>query len=85
MPLGYAGTIHSCNLSMLQDLGLQRTMANGVLILGKNGRYASQAIGGTLRRPKTIIIPLNPWAAQYKTWLLINLTPKGLVFAFLSA
>jgi len=25
MPLGYAGTIYNCNLSMLQDLGLQRT------------------------------------------------------------
>ena len=24
-----------------------------------------------------------PWAAQYKTWLLIKLTPKGIVFSFL--
>jgi len=31
MPLGYAGTIYNCNLSMLQDLGLQRTVAIGVL------------------------------------------------------
>ena len=31
MPLGYAGTIYNCNLSMLQDLGLQRTVAEGVL------------------------------------------------------
>ena len=31
MPLGYAGTIYNCNLSMLQDLGLQRTVAKGVL------------------------------------------------------
>ena len=25
-----------------------------------------------------------PWAAQYNTWLLITLTPKGVVFPFLS-
>ena len=31
MPLGYAGTIYNCNLSMLHDLGLQRTVAKGVL------------------------------------------------------
>jgi len=31
MPLVYAGTIYNCNLSMLQDLGLQRTVAKGVL------------------------------------------------------
>ena len=31
MPLGYAGTIYKCNLSMLQDLGLQRTVAKNVL------------------------------------------------------
>ncbi|DBA96641.1 TPA: hypothetical protein ACH3X1_015499 [Trebouxia sp. C0004] len=31
MPLGYAGTIYNCNLTMLQDLGLQRTVAKGVL------------------------------------------------------
>ena len=31
MPLGYAGTIYNCNLLMLQDLGLQRTVAKGVL------------------------------------------------------
>ena len=24
-----------------------------------------------------------PWAAQYNTWLLIKLTPKGVVFYFL--
>ncbi len=24
-----------------------------------------------------------PWAAQYNTWLLIKLTPKGVVFSFL--
>ena len=31
MPLGYAGTIYKCNLSMLQDLGLQTTVAKGVV------------------------------------------------------
>ena len=31
MPLGYAGTIYNCNLSTLQDLGLQRPVAKGVL------------------------------------------------------
>ena len=31
MPLGYAGTIYKCNLSMLQDLGLSRAAAKGVL------------------------------------------------------
>ncbi len=24
-----------------------------------------------------------PWAARYNTWLLIKLTPKGVVFSFL--
>ena len=24
-----------------------------------------------------------PWAARYNTWLLIKLTPKGIVFSFL--
>ena len=23
-----------------------------------------------------------PWAAQFKTWLLMKLTPKGVVFSF---
>ncbi len=31
MPLGYASTIYNCNLLMLQDVGLQRTVAKGVL------------------------------------------------------
>ena len=31
MPLGYAGTIYTCNFSMLQDLGLQRAIAKRVL------------------------------------------------------
>ncbi len=31
MPLGYAGTIYNCNPSMLQDLGLQRTVAKEIL------------------------------------------------------
>ena len=29
--LEYAGTVYNCNLSMLQNLGLQRTVAKGVL------------------------------------------------------
>ena len=41
MPLGYAGTICNCNLSMLQDLGLQRTVAKGVL--KKLHIYATQS------------------------------------------
>ena len=32
MPLGYAGTIYNYNLSVLQDLGLQRTVAAVMLI-----------------------------------------------------
>ena len=31
MPLGYAGTIYIFDLSMLQELGLQRLVAKGVL------------------------------------------------------
>ena len=31
MPLGYTGSNYNCNLSMLQDLGLERTVAQGVL------------------------------------------------------
>jgi len=26
---------------------------------------------------------IDPWAARYNTWLLIKLTPKGVVFSFL--
>ena len=26
---------------------------------------------------------LHPWTALYNTWLLIKLTPKGVVFSFL--
>ena len=26
----------------------------------------------------------DPWAAQYNAWLLIKLTPKGVVFSFLA-
>lgn len=25
----------------------------------------------------------KPWAAQYSTWLLIGITPKGVIFSFL--
>ncbi len=28
-------------------------------------------------------LPLVVWAAQYTTWILVELTPKGVVFAFL--
>ena len=31
MPLGYTGSNYNCSLSMLQDLGLERTVAKGVL------------------------------------------------------
>ena len=31
MPLGYAGTIYKCNMSLLEDLGVQRTGAKTVL------------------------------------------------------
>ena len=30
-----------------------------------------------------IIMAWSPWAARYNTWLLIKLTPKGVVFSFL--
>ena len=42
-----------------------------------------EATGGTVRRAKAYQILLNPWAARYNTWLLIKLTPKGVVFSFL--
>jgi hypothetical protein len=34
----------------------------------------------------TPFVPIEgaTWAAQYNTWLLIKLTPKGVVFSFLS-
>ena len=32
-------------------------------------------------RAQTTLAPLNHWAARYNTWLLIELTPKGLVFS----
>ncbi len=42
-----------------------------------------EAIGGTMGRAKTTLIPLNPRAARYSTGLLMKLTPKGVVFSFL--
>ena len=104
MPLGYAGTIYNCNLSMLQVLGLHKTMAKRVLkklhmhaitsphniikekrSLENSNRYALQeAIGGTVGRAITFLIPLNLWATRYSTWLLVRLTPKGVIFSFLS-
>ena len=102
MPLGYAGTIYNCNLSMLQDLGLQRTVAKGVLKklhthailclhnIIKERRYTAdmhcklEETGGTTGRGRTTSTSFNPWAARYNTWLLIKLTPKGVVFSFFS-
>ncbi len=34
-------------------------------------------------RAKIKLMPLNPWAAWYNTWLLIKLTPKGVVLSYL--
>lgn len=31
-----------------------------------------------------ILLQPDTWAARYNTWLLIKLTPKGIVFSFLS-
>ena len=45
--------------------------------------WPSGYIGGTMGRTTINLIPLNPWAARYNTWLLIELTPKGVVFSFL--
>jgi hypothetical protein len=39
--------------------------------------------GGTTGRARTTSTSFNPWAARYNTWLLIKLTPKGVVFSFL--
>ena len=41
-----------------------------------------EAIEGTMGRANTTLIPINSWAARYGTWLLINLTSKGVVFFF---
>ena len=44
MPLGYVGTIYNCNLWMLQDLELQRTVAKGVLKLHMHAITSSHKI-----------------------------------------
>ncbi len=31
-----------------------------------------------------MVVTWSPWVAWYGTWLLIKLTPKGVVFSFLS-
>jgi len=41
-----------------------------------------QAVEQDLQSVHTHIPPF-PWAARYNTWLLIKLTPKGVVFSFL--
>ena len=41
--------------------------------------------GGTTGRARTTSTSFNPWAAGYDTWLLIKLTPKGVVFSFSAA
>ncbi len=46
-------------------------------------RCKLEEIRGTTGRAKTTLLPFNPWAARYNTWLLIKLTPKGVVFSFL--
>ena len=37
-----------------------------------------EAIRGTMGRAEVNLIPLNPWAARYNTWLLM----KGVVLFF---
>ncbi len=32
--------------------------------------------------PLCVSVASEMWAAQYNTWLLIELTPKGVVFSF---
>jgi len=48
-----------------------------------DARCKLEAIGETKGPAKTTLIPLNPWAVRYNTWLLTKLTPKGVVFSFL--
>ena len=38
-----------------------------------------EAIEGTMGQAEVNLIPLNPWAARYNTWLLM----KGVVLFFL--
>ncbi len=38
--------------------------------------------GGTTGRARTTSTSFNPWAARYNTWLLIKLTPRGVVFSY---
>ncbi len=40
--------------------------------------------GGTKGRARTTSTSFTLWAARYNTWLLIKLTPKGVVFSFFS-
>ena len=41
-------------------------------------RCKLEAIGGTIGQAEVNLIPLNPWAARYNTWLLM----KGIVLFF---
>ena len=40
-------------------------------------RCKLEAIGGTMGQAEVNLIPLNPWAAWYNTWLLIKFMPKA--------
>ena len=49
-----------------------------------NGGHAqNRNLSHQLRKLDEKVRHACPWAARYNTWLLIQLTPKGVVFSFL--
>ena len=48
------------------------------------GMQTDTALSQHLSVPCKIVLmsSLDPWAAWYNTWLLVELTPKGVVFRF---
>ena len=52
---------------------------------GPNGELAVLGLASANDESgNTLYLSLHNWAAQYNTWLLINLTPKGVFFSFFS-
>jgi len=45
--------------------------------------HSASSLNAALLMLLLLMLLLLSWAARYNTWLLIKLTPKGVVFSFL--
>ena len=71
-PLGLAFVHHFSRLSARPQLQLHHLLS----LLSKLHQHVNMLL-------LSIYTNRNTWAARYNIWLLINLTPKGVVFSVL--